>query len=215
MDLQDALNYFGLSTTTEVTMAELKTIYRRLAKEKHPDQGGSNTEFVNLRKAFVLLKNELEKAVPKNDKITVVNQELAELEKDELIAKYYKDTEKLNNQLELYQKSAVDQQIVLSNLKDRVQSLVQSFNLEKDNLQASVKQEIRDLEKKLNRETFWLKIFFFWPTISKTEFWAEYNNKIQYYTSLNNDLDANFFKEMLSTYGEGLNGLKDKIPEKK
>jgi hypothetical protein len=213
MDLQDALIYFGLSSITEVSIAELKAIYRRLAKQKHPDQGGTNTEFVNLRKAFVLLKNELEKVGPKNEKTTIVTQELAELNKDELIARYYKDTEKLQNQLQVYEKSVADQQIILSNLKEKVQNLVENFNKEKENLQNSVKQEIKDLEKKLNRETFWRRVFFFWPTISKEEFWLEYNNKIQYYTNLNTDLDATFFKSMLSTYGEGLNGMQKNIPQ--
>lgn len=214
MDLQDALIFFGLKAIEEVSLAELKTIYRKLAKEKHPDQGGSNSEFVNLRKAFILIKNELEKHNPKTSKTTIITQELVELNKDELIAKYYKDTETLQNQLSVYEKSIADQQIILISLKEKVKNLVDNFNFHKQELQSSVQREVLGLEKKLNRETFWRRVFFFWPAPSTSEFWNEYNTKIQSYTSLNSDLDSKFFKDMLGTYGEGLNGLQKEIQVK-
>ena len=214
MDLQEALIFFGLKAIEEVSLADLKVIYRKLAKEKHPDQGGSNSEFVNLRKAFVLIKNELEKTGPKATKTTIITQELVELNKDELIAKYYKDTEKLQNQLSVYEESIADQQTILISLKDKVRNLVDNFNKQKGDLQVSVQQEVQSLERKLNRETFWRRVFFFWPAPSSAEFWNEYNAKIQSYTSLNSDLDGKFFKEMLGTYGEGLNGLQNQIQVK-
>jgi curved DNA-binding protein CbpA len=211
MDLQAALIYFGLEKIEDVTLPELKAIYRRLAKEKHPDQGGSNTEFVSLRKAFVVLKNEREKISPKAGEAVIVTSELAELNKDELLSKYHKDTVNLQNQLQVYEKSIADQQTILTNLQDQVKDLVNGFNAEKANLQNSVKTDIEKLEKQLNGETFWRRIFFFMPRMSSQEFWNQYNQKIQYYSELNNQLDTNFFKQMLGTYGEGLNGLKEKI----
>jgi curved DNA-binding protein CbpA len=211
MDLQAALIYFGLEKIEDVTLPELKAIYRRLAKEKHPDQGGSNTEFVSLRKAFVVLKNEREKISPKAGEAVIVTSELAELNKDELLSKYHKDTVNLQNQLQVYEKSIADQQTILTNLQDQVKDLVNGFNNEKANLQNSVKTDIEKLEKQLNGETFWRRIFFFMPRMSSQEFWNQYNQKIQYYSELNNQLDTNFFKQMLGTYGEGLNGLKEKI----
>lgn len=211
MDLQAALIYFGLEKIEDVTLPELKAIYRRLAKEKHPDQGGSNTEFVSLRKAFVILKNEHEKITPKTGEAVIVTSELAELNKDELLSKYHKDTVKLQNQLQVYEKSIADQQTIISDLQKQVTTLVEGFNSEKANLQNSVKKDIEALEKQLNGETFWRRIFFFMPKMSSQEFWSQYNQKIQYYSELNNQLDTNFFKQMLGTYGEGLNGLKEKI----
>ena len=215
MDLKAALAYFSIASINEVSLVELKAIYRRLAKEKHPDQGGTNNDFVSLRRAFVLLKNELEKFSPSNGKSSIITQEIVELNKDELLSKYYKDTEKLQNQLQLYEKSMADQQIILGELASQVKSLVNGFNQEKQNLQNKVRQETLDLEKRLNGETFWKRVFFFLPKMSRVEFWNEYNSKIQYYTEQNNNLDTNFFKEMLGTYGQGLNSLKDKITEKK
>jgi hypothetical protein len=211
MDLQAALIYFGLEKIEDVTLPELKAIYRRLAKEKHPDQGGSNTEFVSLRKAYVILKNEHEKITPKTGEAVIVTSELAELNKDELLSKYHKDTVKLQNQLQVYEKSIADQQTIITDLQKQVTTLVEGFNSEKATLQNSVKTDIEKLEKQLNGETFWRRIFFFMPRMSSQEFWSQYNQKIQYYSELNNQLDTNFFKQMLGTYGEGLNGLKEKI----
>jgi curved DNA-binding protein CbpA len=51
ISLLDALNTFGYASKHDVTAAQLKRDYRRLAKAFHPDHGGNAAKFDQLVKA--------------------------------------------------------------------------------------------------------------------------------------------------------------------
>jgi hypothetical protein len=55
MNLNYALNLFGLQTLENIDETKLKLTYIKLAKTKHPDKSGSHEEFVALKEAHELL----------------------------------------------------------------------------------------------------------------------------------------------------------------
>ena len=55
MSLDEARKIFGVSES--VSLKDLKSAYRRLAKEFHPDLGGSNVAFRQVNEAYEHLKN--------------------------------------------------------------------------------------------------------------------------------------------------------------
>jgi hypothetical protein len=54
--------YEALGLSASATWTEIKTAYRKLALETHPDHGGSDEAFCRVREAFEILKNRKEAA---------------------------------------------------------------------------------------------------------------------------------------------------------
>ncbi len=54
-------HYEVLGITRSATPSEIKTAYKRRAKETHPDTGGSATEFALVRQAYQVLSSPLER----------------------------------------------------------------------------------------------------------------------------------------------------------
>ena len=61
MNLNYALNLFGLQSLEYIDESKLKLAYIRLAKTKHPDKSGSHEEFVALKEAHEILIETLKK----------------------------------------------------------------------------------------------------------------------------------------------------------
>jgi curved DNA-binding protein CbpA len=51
----DSYEYFGISSNPNI--AELKELYKGMAKKCHPDAGGTQDEFIELKKHYELLKD--------------------------------------------------------------------------------------------------------------------------------------------------------------
>jgi hypothetical protein len=49
--------------------------------------------------------------------------------------------------------------------------------------------------------------------MSEEEFWEKYHFEVQKYSRKDAELDVEFFKEMLTTYGGGLNKIANSITE--
>jgi DnaJ domain len=62
MTLSEAYRILGLSN--DATLAEVKTAYRRMATEAHPDRGGSAAEFIRVRAAYEILSGLLKLGAP-------------------------------------------------------------------------------------------------------------------------------------------------------
>lgn len=56
MTLQKALNVFGYVTVDELDQTTLKKKYLELANQKHPDKGGSTSEFIEIKDAYNSIK---------------------------------------------------------------------------------------------------------------------------------------------------------------
>lgn len=58
--IQTALAALGFSASARPSGAEVKTAYRQAALKNHPDQGGSNESFQEVKTAFDILLSETE-----------------------------------------------------------------------------------------------------------------------------------------------------------
>jgi curved DNA-binding protein CbpA len=205
MNLHKALKIFDLKNIDFLSLEELKKIYRKLAKEKHPDRSGSDSQFVELREAYLFLyarvkQDELERATK------VSKNSLKELSKDEILNKYYHDTKDLQIKIEEYQENFDGQAETLEEIKSQVEQIITKFEEKKAKLRSELEIEIAKLEQTYS-SNFLRKLFFFLPKMSEDEFWQKYHSKVQKYSRKDADTDVSFFKEMLSVYGDGLNEI--------
>jgi DnaJ-domain-containing protein 1 len=63
MTLSEAYRILGLST--DATLAEVKTAYRRRVADAHPDRGGTAAEFIKVRAAYEILSGFLRDTTPR------------------------------------------------------------------------------------------------------------------------------------------------------
>lgn len=214
MDLQKALNIFEIKDLDGMVSKDLKNLYRNHAKSKHPDQGGKTSDFIDLKEAYLLLQSKVKKAEisytsEKLIKSTHFDISLEKLSKEEIIDKYHDVKLKLT-ELEL----AFNQEVqILGSVQQKVQCIVQNFEEEKKRMQKDLDEKIASLENKLSPSLL-KRILFFLPKMSEDEFWENYNLHIQNYTVKTSEMDIEFFKEMLSVYGEGLNSISGAVVSK-
>jgi len=203
MTLSRALEIFSLSSITNVTADALKKMYHDLAKTAHPDsEKGDDKQFVELKKAYVLLAKEL----LKNPTAGVDSRDLTALSRQEIMEKYEKDTSELQHQITLFRSSFEQQEQIMDSLKTKVESILAEFEEKKNTLQTELEKEVGKLEKQYSGSVL-SKIFFFWPKMSEDEFWNKYNHKVTEFTDRHSKLDVEFFQEMLNMYGNSLNDL--------
>lgn len=214
MDLQKALNIFEIKDLDGMVSKDLKTLYRKHAKSKHPDQGGKTSDFIDLKEAYLLLQSkvkdtEISYTSEKSIKSTHFDSSLEKLSKEEILDKYYDIKYKLT-ELEL----AFSQEVqILGSVQKKVQHIVQNFEEKKKRMQKDLDEKITVLEKKLSPNLL-KRILFFLPKMSEDEFWEKYNLHVQNYTIKTSEMDIDFFKEMLSVYGEGLNSISEAVVSK-
>ncbi|NJS41362.1 hypothetical protein HC766_03205 [Candidatus Gracilibacteria bacterium] len=137
--------------------------------------------------------------------------DLRALSKDEILNRYFKDTQSLENQIEIYQDSLDDQTEVIVNVKDNVKKLLDEFEEEKTYVQKQLEKELQKLERKYNPGLF-RRLLFFIPKMSDKEFKQEYQSKVDQYSKKYSDLNVSFFRLMLTSYGDGLNRILMKLP---
>lgn len=215
MDYEKALEVFGLDGLDNTTFNDFRKLYKKLAKQRHPDtKKGTDKEFVELREAYVLLseygdfaENESTNAI----KISKANKNaLKTLTKDEVIKKYYKDTRKLENQIEVYKEYFENQDSIISRIKNRVTKITEEFDKEKTILKKDLKKEIKRLDKKYRSGTL-QRILFFLPSRSEKEYWEQYNHQLDEYSAKYAELNISFFKLILTCYGNGLNKISKQL----
>lgn len=205
MNLHKALKIFALKEVDSLNLEQLKSFYKKLAKEKHPDRSGSDSQFVELREAYLFLYGRIkEDEVEKFSK--VASTSLRELSKDEILDKYYHDTKDLQIKIEEYEESFDGQAETLEQVRSQVEDIIGKFEEKKAKLRSELEIEIAKLEQTYN-SNFLRKLFFFLPKMSEDEFWQKYHLKVQKYSRKDSDTDVSFFKEMLSVYGDGLNEI--------
>lgn len=221
MDYEAALEVFGLDSLQKTTFNDFRTLYKTLAKTRHPDtKDGSEKDFVELREAYALLSEYGEFAEeelnPNALKIVRPSKNaLKALTKEDIIKRYYKDTLKLTNQIEVYRGYVAKQESVINKIKQKVQKITADFGTEKTLLKKELRKEIKALDKKY-APNLWNKIFFFLPSKSEREYWDRYNRQLDEYSARYAELNLSFFKLILSCYGDGLNRIshqKHPVPE--
>jgi curved DNA-binding protein CbpA len=200
MTLKKALQIFNLEDLSGVTQTDLKSLYKKLAKAKHPDStGGEDKEFVELQDAF----NTLSKYVH-TDKGT--GKDLHNLSKEEILDKYFEDTKVLQKQVTDFRGTFQQQNQVMQEIKTKIEELINDFEAKKAELRAQLEKEVSKLEKKYSDGIF-KRLLFFIPKMTEEEFWNTYREQASKYSKKHLELDVEFLKEMLTTYGEGLNNI--------
>jgi DnaJ-class molecular chaperone len=166
MTTEKALLLFDFPTLKEVSLSELKSKYRRMARDKHPDNtGGSSADFIELREAYVVLleyadKNETRKG----------SSSLTSLTKEEILKKYERDTEELQTQLGAFQQNFLTQVHVLAEVKDRADQTISKFERKKQKLKVELEEQISLLERDIS-PSIWRRLFlFFLPPVSEERF---------------------------------------------
>jgi curved DNA-binding protein CbpA len=221
MNYSEALKVFGLNSINGITEEEFKIMYRKLAREKHPDtNNGSSKDFVLLREAFDYLREygsfqEKKKTRKKEKYINISDITTIEtLSKDEVVRRYKEDRKVLENQIEVFEQSINAQEDTMLEIKSVVEKLMYDYENEKRKLQLSLDVQIQELETKY-KPSFLKQLLFFLPKMSKKEFWNKYNDSVYQYTQRYESLNLSFFKIMVATYGEGLNKISQNLENKK
>lgn len=205
MNLARALGIFGWDSLEGFTKRDVKAKYRILAKERHPDrQGGTSKEFVLLRRAYQILLDE----APAD----VTAREIVSLSKDELVEKVKNDNDRWQTKLSVYTGSINSQATAIERVKVEVQDMIKEFEAEKKRLKKELDAAVEKLEKGFHRNPL-SRLLFFWSPANEDEFWEQYNKQVEYYTKKYNELDSQFFRNMLSIYGGGLNEISQIIDE--
>lgn len=199
MILDQALLIFGLveEDLLYFDSNQIKQIYRKLAKERHPDKAGGDTHSFNeLKDAYILLSV----MVQENS-----GRQLVALDKDEILNKYQIDTRKLHQSLTQQYRS-------INKIKSEVGDLIAEFEDKKKNLEGSLTDSVQILQNQYKKNLI-QKIIPFWPSMSESEFLERYNNLIANQSKECEVLDSELFRRMAEIYGEGLNEISEIIDE--
>ena len=201
MNLQRALEIFNLDSLEGLDHKALKSMFKRLAKERHPDQGGSNKDFVHLKEAHLILEKEI-----KNENVETTGNDLKTLSKEEMLDKYYQDTRTLQVKIEDLQSNINTQAETIDHIKQGAVEVMMEFEDQKKKLKEELDQAVNSLQKEY-KSGFFKRLFFFRPKMSEQEFWNAYNHQVHKYVKKNSDLNIELYKVMVSIYGDGLNNI--------
>jgi hypothetical protein len=200
MTLKQALQIFDLEDLSGVTKEDLRSLYKKLAKARHPDSsGGKDQDFVELQDAF----NTLGKYVHTDQGS---GKDLTNLSKEEILDKYFEDTKVLQKKITDFQGTFKQQNQIMDEIKTKIEELITDFEEKKAELRAELEKEVSKLEKKYSDGIF-KRLLFFIPKMTEEEFWSTYREQASKYSKKHLELDVEFLKEMLTTYGEGLNQI--------
>jgi hypothetical protein len=197
MNLLQALELFNISQEqlSYITPQELKELYHKLAKIKHPDKsGGDSGEFIALKDAYLLIST----VVQEN-----TTRDMVSLEKDEILNRYSSETKDLHLKL-------INQYQSINKIRNEVEKLINEFEQKKKEIEIDLDVGVEELEKKYKKK-FWQKVLFFLPSMSESDFREYYNELLQDQTLKLKELDFELFKKMNTIYGKGLNEISETL----
>ncbi|MEM1312610.1 MAG: hypothetical protein AAGF07_04060 [Patescibacteria group bacterium] len=202
MSLKQALEVFGLDSVSHLDVNGLKSLFKKLAKERHPDQGGSHRDFILLKEAHIILEKEVKSKPASNSP----NNDLQAFTKEDILERYYKDTRQLQVQIKELKVHFENQAETLDQVTNGTQQLLEKFSKEKEKLKSELDESIIKLEKNYNPSLL-QKVLFFLPKLNEKEFWNAYQVEVAQYKKRTADLDNELHRIILSVYGEGLNNI--------
>lgn len=215
MDLTRSLDILGLVSVEGLTFSTLKTTYKRLAKERHPDKmSGSSNEFVKLRKGYLFLVQYLEdhpEVQGKEDIVPLETEihELSGLSKEELIDMYISDTRELevraNQHIELISK----QHKVIQEARDAIGEIVNDFEQKRDTLEREFELQLGQINTK--KRSAW-KIFSK-NSVDENTSREKYSNVKSKYSQYFTQLDTKLHEDLLAVYGDSLHQIINTIEQ--
>jgi curved DNA-binding protein CbpA len=185
MNLNYALNLFGLRTLENVDETSLKLTYIKLAKTKHPDKSGSHEEFVALKEAHELL-------------LDILKQKKSNL--PAFLASQSSTLSQTNYGV------LKEQYEILEDTRESVNTLIYKMQSRKKQIELIAIEELRGLEKEIDNNV--------WFKMSKTFLnkypQAYYDKKTSLRIkaqNLKSSVDKQIFKEIISEYSKSLDLL--------
>lgn len=221
MDIKTALDTFDLEKWENISSSTLRSLYKDLAKKKHPDvPGGDGDEFVKLQKAYDIIARKVKKKEKEEKKKTTDKsqdpkekaqeytkvRDIKNLDKADLMEKF----EEIENEMVLYKESLFGHKESISEAKKEVKVILQEFEKKRDELREELEKAVVELEKKY-KGTLLNKILFFLPKMSETEFTEKYNRYVNKFSSISADLDSELFKSIIEIYGKALNDIQENV----
>jgi hypothetical protein len=203
MNTQLALEIFAYSSLSEFDLESLKSKYKKLALKKHPDKSsGSHSDFIELREAYLILLEFAQK-----NTVDLKTHSIKGMDKDELLKKYFEDTEELQIQIQSVQSTLLSNIETLSKVKNKAKLVIDKFERKREWLKSELESEMAQLERIIQPPLLQRLVFFFWPQPSEKYFWDQYYKHVQTYTRKDLDLELALYKDMLAIYGEALNTI--------
>ena len=201
MDFSKALKIFSLDSLENLTHKDLKSRFKKLAKETHPDQGGDHYEFIELKNAYDLLLSKIKNIEPITD--------LTTLAKEDILNKYYEDTGNLLARIDELEKKEENNTKILESIQVEANTILDSYQQKREMLKIEFETLVDRLEKKY-KGNFFQKILFFLPRMSESKFWDVYDNYKNNFSEQDSKLNIQTYKELVGIYGKGLNKLTNK-----
>lgn len=186
MNLNYALNLFGINSIDSLNESQLKLTYIKLAKTKHPDRSGSHEEFVELKEAHDILL-EIIKQKKNNFPSFLANHERSSL----TVTNY----NVLKDQFEL-----------LESAKDNISGLITKMQTRKKELESECIEELKAHEQALENN-LWFKLSK--NFLSKyPQSYHDQKTKLRIKSqSLKSSIDKQVFKEIISEYSKTMDLL--------
>jgi len=242
MEIRKALESFGLEKWETLSSNSLRSLYKDLAKRTHPDKnGGKQDKFIELQKAFDLLSKKItvlekkekeqnkeaekaaaaenstedkkevdeeeEKAKAKMEGVVMSDsRDLKSLDKEEILDKYLN----VEKRLTVVEESFKQNMDAIVEAKQIVSMAVAEFDNEKAKFREELEKSVERLEKDYNAKG-WKKLFR--SKMSQEEFAEKYDECVKKYSGVSTKLDSDFFKHLISIYGEALNKIQENIKE--
>lgn len=229
MNFIEALSVFGLTTLKGETVHSLKKRYRILAKEKHPDTAGGNSDdFVALGSAYTLLKREINSSDSysnsRNSGSPVFNKTKGYGVVDEVIESENPQTAEQSVQ----EKQDTSQSVVFSQtsevLPENISTIISNYELHRsilevvgrqvDQVSKEYKSEMNSLQTKYEKELeklehngiyrIWVKLL---SPLTGKDIWERYNQNIKSYEVEKDKIKSRYNQMLLSIYGESLNEM--------
>lgn len=185
MNLNYALNLFGLTSLDNIDETVLKLSYIKLAKTKHPDKSGSHEEFVALKEAHELLVG------------------IVRMKKSNLPDFLYSQNSSLtpNNY-----KVLKDQYELLQSTRGNVNNLIDKMQSRKKQIEHTGVEELKDIEREIDGNV--------WYKMSKTFLnkypQSYYDKKTALRVksqNLKNSVDKQIFREIISEYSRTMDNM--------
>ena len=210
MNLEQALNFFGLSSLEGQDTQTLKKIYYRLAQVYHPDKGGTFEKFIYLQEVHLFLKKQLDKKSGFEESYSESQNQSTDFEKGyhdlnarfEQLKEHYAYTVSI---LEKYENIFNTQINIINHSNDSIKKLFANYEVLKNNLKNQLDLKLAQLKK--SHERAWYEYILPTQKLTQEQYILSSNQLITEFNHNSQILDEEFVSQMLKLYQESFQDL--------
>ena len=201
MDLEKALQVFHIDTLEQlVELGEIgiKTLYKKMAKDTHPDHNnGQKEEFIKINSAYGILLDEVRHIRAQMGETASIEPEK---KNEKMVDFFYSKTAK--SQKTLSPQSDLEKvQSTLYRVQQEIVRLTQEFHQESDKIKIELEKKTTEIDLeivKVNKK-------------AKAELLNEFHYQANKYKKIQEDLRIQFDRAALDFYASALNELRDLV----